>query len=181
MGTIMKCDDMQERLVELLYEEEGGASAGTEVAEHLRLCPGCRKELEDLRAVRAKLGLWEDEKPLRPVAVPRARAGRAFFAAPLWRAVRYAAVAALVALALLGLSNAQITWDRNGFSFRAGILPAQRPAAEYLTREEVRDALQQLRLISQDDAYLMIQKMLDVQDQRLRALTLQIRQDGGRN
>ena len=176
----MRCDEIQEHYVELLYQEQGTPTASPEVQEHVRGCAACQKELAELKGLQATLAVWQDEPPLRPVALPGkpARPGRARI--PLWRAFRYAAIAALVTLAFLGLSNAQIQWNRNGFSFRTS-LRAQAPlASNYYTKEEIGTILYRAMNDSEQSNFQMMLRMLDTIDQEraddIHILTRQIKE-----
>jgi hypothetical protein len=165
----MRCEEIQERFVELLYNEAGTPPAGPDLLAHLNSCAACRKELADLKGLQTMLKTWQDEPPLRPVTVPRRQPARARIAWPLWSFARYAAIAALVALAFLGLANAQIEWNREGFSFRTSLLsgptPQSPPASDYYTKEEVRQIMNHFMNNSQELNYQMIQQALEYVDQ----------------
>src|SRR5262245_12998935 len=124
----MRCDEVREKLVDLLYEEIGAASGSSELRAHVDSCPKCRTELDELRAVRGLLGAWSDEAPLRPTAVPVRSAARAPVvpfgsgrAVRPFALLRWGAIAAAAAVAFLVLANAEITWNREGFSFRTHV------------------------------------------------------------
>lgn len=181
----MRCDEIQEHFVELLYQEQGTPTAGPEVQEHIRGCAACRKELAELKGLQSTLAVWQDEPPLRPVALPEnlARPGR--FRIPLWSVLRYAAIAALVTLAFLGLSNAQIQWNRNGFAFRTS-LRAQAPlASSYYTKEEIQTILYRAMSDSEQANFQMMLRMLDTIDQEraneIHILTRQIKESRNKN
>src|SRR5512134_3185564 len=101
----MRCDEIQERFVDLLYQEQGTPSASPELRAHLASCPACRRELDQLNATRAALAAWQDEPPLRPVVPPQPAAPRSISWAPAFRFLRAGAVAALAVLALLAVAN----------------------------------------------------------------------------
>jgi predicted anti-sigma-YlaC factor YlaD len=63
----MRCQEIQERFVDLLYQEPGTPSAGKELQEHLKNCPACQKELDGLQSVQTALKAWQDEPPLRAI------------------------------------------------------------------------------------------------------------------
>jgi hypothetical protein len=180
----MKCDEIKERFVELLYQEQGTPSASPELQAHIRSCPACQRELAGLKELQATLKLWGDEPPLRPTVIPRPEPalGRILF--PFWRVVRYPAIAALVTLAFLGLSNAQIRWNRDGFSFTTGLRP-QAVQASYYTKEEMKEILENVMDISRQDNFQMMQYMLGTLDSahatELRAITRQIKESRSRN
>src|SRR2546427_4409303 len=136
----MRCDEIQERFVELLYDETGTPPASAELRAHVDSCPACRAELEELRSVRGALAAWKDEPPLRSVARARPRERSAPASGPwLLRAARYGALAAMALLAFLALANAEITWNRDGFSFRTHLFAARPDTREFYTRSETRD------------------------------------------
>jgi hypothetical protein len=162
----MRCDEIQERFVELLYREHGTPSASAELVAHLDSCPACRRELEDLRAVREFLGRWKDEAPLRPVTLPSTPAApQPVFA--VWRSLRYAGVAAMVLLSLLALSNAEISWNEQGFSFRTHLL-GPGAAGDAYTKAEMREILRRVRDESEaymrETNYQMLQTLKDTID-----------------
>ena len=181
----MRCDEIQEHFVELLYQEQATPTASPEVQEHVRGCASCQKELAELKDLQATLTVWQDEPPLRPVTVPRNLANPGRVRMPLWSMFRYAAIAALVTLAFLGLSNAQIQWDRNGFSFRTS-LRAQAPLpANYCTKDELETILYRAMNDTEQYNYQMMLRMLDTIDQEradeMHILTRQIRESRNKN
>ena len=113
------------------------------------------------------LKVWQDEPPLRPVTVPwiENRLPRPHLSA-LWRVPRYAAVAVLVIIAFLGLSNAEITWGKVGFSYKSHLF---RPSSDYYSKAEVRDILKRALDDSEsrmtETNYLMMQRLLDTMEQ----------------
>lgn len=172
----MRCDEIRERFVELLYAEPGTPAASAELQAHIKSCPACENELMELKAVQAALKTWKEEPPLRSVVI----AGLAARALPprsrpnLLRMTRYVAVAALMVLAFLALANADITWNEQGFSFRTHLLrvaPAQ--SQEYYTKTEMRDILRKVLDESEsrlmDTNYLMMQRMLETIEQERRS------------
>lgn len=162
----MRCEEIQERFVELLYDERGTPPASAELEAHLISCPACRRQLEELRAVQSALRLWKNEAPLRHVAIPELPRQVVPFRSrfmPL-RIARYAAVAAMVMLAFLALANAEISWNKQGFVFRTHLLPGVARADSY-TKKETRDILE--RAMDQSEArltetnHLMLLRLLD--------------------
>jgi len=180
----MQCNEIKERFVDLLYSEQGTPSADPELQEHVRSCPACQKELAELKELQVTLRMWKDEPPLRPTIIPRPEPafGRILF--PFWKVVRYAAIAALITLAFLGLSNAQIRWDKDGFSFRTS-LRSQAVQADSYTKEEMEGILKKVMVISGEDSFQMMQYMLNTLDAaratELRAITRQIKESRSRN
>jgi hypothetical protein len=180
----MQCNEIKERFIELLYQEPGTPSASPELQAHLSSCPACQKELAGLKELQATLKLWQDEPPMRPTVIPRPEPVFSRILFPVWKVVRYPAIAALVILAFLGLSNAQIRWDKDGFSFKTGLRP-QAVQADYYTRDEMKGILENVIDISGRDNFRMMQYMLNTVDaeqaMELRAITRQIKENHIRN
>lgn len=61
----MNCKDVRENLIELLAETSplAGHRADPAVAEHVRQCPACAKELESLRKTMGLLDEWKAPEP----------------------------------------------------------------------------------------------------------------------
>ena len=175
--------------MDLLYREDGTPSASPELAAHLRSCPDCQKELAELQEVRSTLKVWQDEPPLRPFRMPHAGPVRQGFRFPVWRLARYAAFAMLITLALLGISNADIRWDNQGFSFRTSLFakstPATQLASDYYTKAEVREMLRRVADDSQGFTFQVGQRVMDTQDQLrladLRFISNQLKENRGKN
>jgi hypothetical protein len=137
----MRCEEIQERLVELLYNERGTPPASAELQGHVNSCPDCQKELRELEAVRSALKSWKDEPPLRTVAglVAPAKVVPIRTRFSVLKIAKYGAVAAMAALAFLALSNAELTWNRDGFKFRTHLLTSPALAdSKYYDKDEVR-------------------------------------------
>jgi hypothetical protein len=168
----MKCGEIQEQMVELLYNEKGTPSAGPELMDHINSCPDCRKALEELRAVQRSLKLWKDEPPARSVAIPgvlKAWRPKRFLAAPM---LRYAGIAAMLVITLLALANLDITWKNGEFSLSMHLFGAGRPGEDYYTKNQMRDLLKKVMDDSEsrqtETNYLMMQQLLDtVESDRL--------------
>ncbi len=179
----MQCSEIQERFLELLYQETEAPAVDPELRVHIDSCPACRKQLSDLRDLQETLKAWEDEPPLRPVRIPGA-SRRPFWSA-LWSPLRYAAIAALVALGFLGLANANITWDSNGFSFRTHLISRAPLPSDYYTKEEMQAILEWMRADSQEANFQMMNRWLDTIDQEratdIHFLTSQIREIRNKN
>ncbi len=161
----MQCNEIQERFVDLLYAERGTPPPDPQLQEHIRSCPACQKELAGLKSLQEMLKAWQDEKPLRPVILPHKQPARSRIRMSFWPALRYAGVTLLVALAFLGLANADIRWDRNGFSFKTALFSTPPPAADTYTREEILAIAQRTLDQSQDSTLLLIQQMMATIDQ----------------
>jgi hypothetical protein len=163
----MRCDEIQEHLVEALYDDSGSSNENDELQTHLRTCSACRKELAELRQTRDYLRRWKDESPLRSVAI----AGRKVPAISSfnWRYVRYAAIAAMALITLLALANTQVIWNKDGFFFSTRLFAAKATERNYYTKDETRDLLEQALDDSESRMseinYLMVQKMLDTIEQ----------------
>ncbi len=162
----MRCDEIREHIIEFVYEEGGAPPANPEIREHLRACPACCRELEELKQTRGYLRLWKDESPLSSVAI--AGTETASHRKSGWRYARYAAIAAMAVICLLALANTRVTWDRNGFSFNTRLFAGQ-DSRDYYTKTEVRDllkaALDDSEFRMNETNYSMMQKLLDTVEQ----------------
>jgi hypothetical protein len=171
----MRCDEIQERFIDLLYDETGDSKAGLELQEHLRTCTNCCKELDELKKTREYLQLWKDESPLNNFAT----AGReAFHPRPVsWKRWRYAAIAAMVLITLLALANTQISLNKDGFSFSTKLFSGRQLERDYYTKAEFRNivkrALDDSEFRTNQTNFRMMQKVLDtVEQDRLMDLRL---------
>jgi hypothetical protein len=162
---IMKCPEIQERFVDLLYDEGGISSGDPELKEHIRSCSDCQKELAGLQSVRKMLSSWDEEPLLRPIQIPASVPVRRIpYWAP-WNLVRYAAFAVLLVLAFLGLTNADIQWNQNGFSFQTHLLGGRSGnASASFTKEESVELIRRAMEDSHQLNYQMIQNALDYVD-----------------
>lgn len=105
------CEQFEERLVGLLYEE-GDEAEGARVRAHLAECAGCRREYEQLGSTRELLGAWPNVANAPRIVYVHEEASAARPAAGGWRAgfagrwspavVAPLAAAATLVLALLG-------------------------------------------------------------------------------
>ena len=142
----MRCDEIQERFIELLYDELGTPRASEELQAHVRSCPACASQLAEFKAVRNALRTWEDESPRQPVVVT-IPAAKVIPLRPRWnlaRIAQYGAIAAVLLLALMALANAEITWNNQGFGFRTHLISSSRTAGDassYYTKAETREIL----------------------------------------
>lgn len=159
----MRCDEIQEHLIDLIYDEGGDSLENIELREHLRDCPNCGREYEELQQTRNHLRTWKDESPLRSVRVPAEefRTSRTKARAYL----KYAAIAAVALICFLALTDAEIALNRNGFSYRSHLF-AGKAGENYYTKSEVRDllkrALDDSELRSNEASYIMARKILDM-------------------
>jgi hypothetical protein len=163
----MRCSEIREHLIDFVYDEGASAPASAEMQEHLCSCAACREELEELRQTRKYLQRWKEEPPQRHVTIPVQQAVP--HRASSWRYLRYAAIAAMAAICFLALANTQITWDKNGFSFRTRLLAASNADRNYYTKTEIRNlmkqALDESEFHMNETSYLMMSKILDKVEQ----------------
>lgn len=159
----MRCEEFQDHLMDLLYGEAGPASQSPGLQEHLSSCASCRREFEELKRTRSHLRAWEDESLLRSVSIPApefllSRRGGGNY-------LRYAAIAAMVLIGFLIFANAEITLDRNGFSYRSQLWTGSDLGREYYTKSEVRDlvkrALDDSELRASEINNVLARKILD--------------------
>ena len=108
----MDCEAFRDDMLDVLYGE-GGEVAARRFEAHQASCADCRREMAQLRRLRGDLAQWALPEPLRvwPAEAPSRR-----FPAGL------ATAAGLVLAfgAALGLSGAEVRYDRTGFSWRLG-------------------------------------------------------------
>jgi predicted anti-sigma-YlaC factor YlaD len=159
----MSCDEIQEQLVDFVYDEGGVPPASSEVQEHLRTCPACREKIDELKRTRKYLQLWKDEPPLRSVLI--AKRERIANRNISLRYLRYAAVAAMVLISFLALANAQVSWNKDGFTFSTHFFTQHKTEGDYYTKAELRDFMKEALDYTNETNYLMIQKVLDTVEQ----------------
>jgi hypothetical protein len=164
----MRCDEIQERLIELLYDEPGMASADFSLREHVNSCAACRKELEELQGTRRILNLWKNENPLNSAEILRAAKASHGAFGTAWQMARIGAIAALVFLGILALANTRLAWNDQGFSFSTRLFSGGNSPADYYTRAEVREIVRRSLDDSEARMYetnsLMIQEALDTME-----------------
>ena len=126
----MDCDAIRDDMLDVLYGE-GGDGAARRVEAHHAVCAECRGEMAALRRLRGQLAHWPVPEALRPapavVAAPRR-----------WPVGLAAAAGLIVALgAALGLSGAEMRYERAGLSIRLGRRPAPESTPDTGTRAEL--------------------------------------------
>lgn len=169
----MRCDEVKESIVDVIYDESGVMPENSEIREHLRTCPACREELKEMTQARKYLQRWEDEPPLRHVALGENNAFPGENTFPYrssgWKYMRYAAIAAMVLITILALANTQIAWNKDGFSFSTRLFPGQAAERDYYTRTELRNLLKEVLDDSESRTneiiYLMMQETLKTVEQ----------------
>jgi hypothetical protein len=114
----MNCDDLRHRLPDLAWDALEPGERGP-ITAHLRDCPGCRRELEELRQVRGLL----DAAPTPPVqvdvaAVYRSAAADAARRSRRWRRVALAACVAAAALLLVLVGRLEFRLEAHQFVVR---------------------------------------------------------------
>ncbi len=163
-SSAMHCDEIRESFADLLYDDPSEASP--EVKAHLQTCAECRQELDDLKQTQKYLQGWKDESPLRSVSMARQELKEKRI--NYWKLARYGAIAAMVLLCFLALANTELTWTKDGFSFRTSLFRRAPDDVSY-SKSEVRDlvkrALDDSEMRTNEQNYLMIQKMLDTVEQ----------------
>jgi predicted anti-sigma-YlaC factor YlaD len=165
----MRCDEIRERFIDLLYDERGAAPASDELVAHVGSCPSCRAELEELRGLQGVLKTWEEEKPLRPALVPAAHARKPALRGRLWVFTQRAAMAAAVLLAFLALANAEFNWEQGRFSFKTGLMPRTGGGPDSYSKaqtlELVKQAVDDTEARMMETNYMMMQRMLETLEQ----------------
>jgi predicted anti-sigma-YlaC factor YlaD len=159
----MHCDEIQEHLIDLIYDEVGTQPENLELREHLRSCSACRQELEELKQARVRLRDWKDEPPLKRVAIPKpefllSRSTSRHY-------LRYAAIAAMVLVCFLVFADAEITLNRSGFSYNSHLFTRNAIGQDYYTKSEVRDlvkrALDDSEIRASEVNNVLARKILD--------------------
>ena len=169
----MRCDEVKEYIIDAIYDESGIAPENIEIQKHLRTCPACREELEEMARARKYLQRWEDEPPLRRVTLGTKNT---FENRSLSRndtryagIARYAAIAAMVLITILALANTQIAWNKDGFSFSTRLFPGKVAERDYYTKTELRNLLKEVLEDSEsrmnETIYLMTQETLKTVEQ----------------
>jgi hypothetical protein len=181
--SVMRCDEVRERFVELLYDEAGTPRAGSELKGHILACPECRRELESLKRTRTLLGEWKDEAPDRPFRLPVDEPRRAVPHPNRFRIVRYAAIAAMLVLSFLSVANMEVRWDKNGFAMKTSLF--SRGGEGTYSKAEVRDLVKSVVDDSEartlETNYLMMQNVLEkIEQERWQNLRL-VRQQSARS
>jgi hypothetical protein len=162
----MRCDEIHEHFVDLLYDEGGTAPANRELQDHVRTCSVCCEELEELKQTRKYLKEWKDESPLRSISIARQESLLKKRSNGTY--LRYAAVAAMVLLCFLALANTELTWSNSGLSIRTSLFRHTPEEREYYTKSEMRDimkrALDDSEMRINEVNYLVAQKMLETME-----------------
>jgi hypothetical protein len=111
-----------ETLISFLYDEfEAGSSpTRSEVAQHLRVCDACAREVEALGDTREHLSAWGAPEPELGFRMIRQPARRRFWPAWTIPALPMAAAAVLVLGAALGLARLDVRYGADGLQVRTG-------------------------------------------------------------
>jgi predicted anti-sigma-YlaC factor YlaD len=169
----MRCDEVKESIVDVIYDESGKEPESSEIREHLRTCASCRAEFEEMAQTRKYLQRWEDEPPLRHIAIEENNAFPGKNTLPYrpsgWKYMRYAAIAAMVLITILALANTHIAWNKDGFTFSTRLFASQAEERDYYTKTELRNLLKEVLDDSESRTneiiYLMMQETLKTVEQ----------------
>jgi hypothetical protein len=166
-NDVMRCDQVKEHIIHFVYGEINDQPDGSEIQEHLRTCPTCRGEVEELEKARKYLQLWKDEPPPQTLAIVRRE--KTAQTSSTWRYARYAAIAAMAVICILALANTHIAWNKEEFSLRTSLFPAPFAEQDYYTKAELRtlikQALDDSELRMYEANFLMIQEALNTVEQ----------------
>lgn len=184
----MRCEEIQERFVDLLYDERGTPPASAELKGHMLSCPDCRQRLEALRQTRRVLSGWEDETPLHPFVLPDGATIPVVRRPGRWQWLRYGAVAAMLLLCLLAAANTEVRWNKDEFEVRTSLFGPSSSRENY-SKAEVRDLLKQVVDDSEarilETNYLMMQRMLETIErerwEEIRVIRQRSERNGARN
>jgi hypothetical protein len=121
--------DREAALVGCLYDDIDPIDQASFEA-HLSLCERCRVELEELQAVRARLGHWAAPEPARRLKGAAtigigARWTRRLGSLPAWMQV---AAAILILGVAAGIANLNVRYDGQGLTIRTGWSGPSAPA-----------------------------------------------------
>ena len=161
----MRCDELREQMISLVYDEKNDSPDTLEMREHLRTCPACREEIDKLRRTSKYLHLWKDEPPLRSIAIAKCEtAARKSIGR---RSIRYAAIAAMAVICFLALANIQVVYTDNEIRFSTHLFPRQEQEGErnYYTKAELRNLMKDALDYTNETNYIMMQKMMDTIEQ----------------
>jgi hypothetical protein len=149
-GDVMDCEAIRDDMLDVLYGE-GGEAAARRIETHQATCGECRREMADLRRLRADLSHWRLPEPLLARAAAPARSRLL----PLGLAA--AAILILAVTAGLGLAGAEVRYDQAGLSARLGRGPDARALAdlERRHREELAALRAELASRPPDDRQLL--------------------------
>jgi hypothetical protein len=165
----MRCNEVQERFIDLLYNEKGTPAASPELQGHINSCLSCRRELQELQTVRRALGEWDEESPARSFPAVARRGVRTPRPGIFCGILRYAAVAVLAILSFLAVSNAEFTSNGQGISLKTHLFKSGSAGGEVYTKAEVRGLLKQVldetEIRTNQTTYQMIQVMMDTMEQ----------------
>jgi hypothetical protein len=159
----MHCDEVQDHLVELLYNE---GVIPPEIQAHISECSVCTQELENMKQTRKHLQAWKDESPAGMMILNHAASQKRVAG---WKYLRYAALAAMVLLCFMALANTRITWNKDGFSFSTHLFARPETERNYYTKTELRTLMIQALDDTEDRMnetnYQMLLKMMDTVEQ----------------
>ena len=101
----MNCDEVQERMIDILYGEEVNARTNFTYFRHLADCPGCDQEYMELLRTREQLAEWTLEDA--PEVVGRKGGGPVPFSRPSgrnwWGALQKIAAAFLIVVGAVSI------------------------------------------------------------------------------
>ena len=153
----MDCEAIRDDMLDMLYGE-GGEAAARRVETHQATCGECRREMAELRRLRADLSHWRLPEPLvvRPAAPAPSRRLRLGLAA--------AAILILAVTAGLGLAGAEVRYDQGGLSLRLGRGQDARALAdlERRHREELAALRRELAAVRPADDQQLLRTVADM-------------------
>jgi hypothetical protein len=132
----MNCEQFKEMILALLYEDEIAGAERAELTRHLRTCPHCNDEFNELKLVRNELAQWKDPAVHSfPVTMPYPSAWlvlRQWLLPSLWNwrnALTFATVAGLLVLVTFSVLGTRIEISRKGLLFHTDLLRRTAPAS----------------------------------------------------
>lgn len=170
----MKCKDMPQQLVSLLYGELE-ADEAKKIEAHIEKCPSCRKTYQELRTTTRLLEKWEDAVPkghfvfVNEPASHWTRWKEKFVTLSPWRrlAVGIPAFAA-VCLIFLSLLNFRASKNENGWQFAFSLQPRKEQS---YGNARILNALTQMQ---KETLVLTSQMIQESEDQQKREMAIQL-------
>ena len=170
----MKCEDMPQQLVSLLYGELE-TDVAKKIEAHIKKCPSCRNAYQELRTTTHLLEKWEDAVPkghfvfVSEPASHWARWKEKFATLSPWSrlAVGIPAFAA-VCLVFLSLLNFRASKNDNGWQFAFSLQPQKEQSYD---NARILNALTQMQ---KETLVLTSQLIQESEDQQKREMGMQL-------
>ena len=163
----MKCEQMEEQLVSLLYGEIDEEEA-KRIKAHLKSCASCRKVYKELQGTTEILDRWEVESPKLNFVFVRHTASwwsgiKERIAQMGWGRRLAVGVPALALLFIVSLAlfNFRASYEQGSWNFSFSLAPQKQAA---FNEAQLAELLRQ----SQDEMLILMAKMIDESESRQR-------------